>query len=49
MPTAADLDDPLGFATGEGRDDDFDAALDELLSADEGRDDQDPGTADDAR
>ena len=57
MPTAADLDDPLGFAAGEGRDDDFDAALDELLSADEGdqgtndegSDDQDPGTADDAR
>lgn len=34
MPTAADLDDPLGFAQGESRtqgDDDFDAALGELL------------------
>ncbi|KQO38574.1 MULTISPECIES: zinc-dependent metalloprotease [unclassified Aeromicrobium] len=32
MPTAADLDDPLGFASGETADDGFDAALDELLS-----------------
>lgn len=32
MPTAADLDDPLGFASGETTDDGFDAALDELLS-----------------
>ncbi|NRQ49954.1 zinc-dependent metalloprotease [Aeromicrobium stalagmiti] len=34
MPVAADLDDPLGFAQGESRsqsDDDFDAALGELL------------------
>jgi putative hydrolase len=34
MPSAADLDDPLGFAQGEGRtqsDDDFDAALGQLL------------------
>ena len=32
MPTAADLDDPLGFANPETGDDGFDAALDELLS-----------------
>jgi hypothetical protein len=50
MPTAADLDDPLGFASGESGDDDFDAALDELLSGEAGdgtpgRDDE-PGTGD---
>lgn len=42
MPTADDLDDPLGFAHGErsGEDDpDFDAALDSLLT-DEGRADE---------
>lgn len=32
MPTATDLDDPLGFASGETTDDGFDAALDQLLS-----------------
>lgn len=43
MPSAADLDDPLGFAQGEHRsqsDDDFDAALGELLEQ-SGRDDSD--------
>ena len=37
MPTAADLDDPLGFAQGEGRsadDEAFDTALGELLDED---------------
>lgn len=41
MPTAADLDDPLGFASGEqAADTDFDAELDRLLSEgpDEGPD-----------
>src|SRR5690606_17599573 len=39
MPSAADLDDPLGFAQGEQRsqsDADFDAALGELLDGDSG-------------
>lgn len=38
MPEASDLDDPLGFAHGEKRDqtdDDFDAALGELLDGDD--------------
>ncbi len=38
MPSAADLDDPLGFAQGENRtqsDDDFDTALGELLDGEE--------------
>ena len=42
-PTSADLDDPLGFAAAEpaerGRDEDFDAALAELLEAEHGEDD----------
>ena len=50
MPTAADLDDPLGFASGETVDDDFDAALDELLAGESGEGTQDrddePGTGD---
>ena len=56
MPTAADLDDPIGFASGEtsGAGDDFDAALDELLSSEAGGDtdasagDPEPGTDDSA-
>jgi putative hydrolase len=42
MPTAADLDDPLGFSSGQGRDDasavtdeEFDAALADLLDSGE--------------
>jgi len=38
LPTAADLDDPLGFAESQAArlsDDDFDAALQELLSSDD--------------
>lgn len=42
MPTAADLDDPLGFAQDEAgsmSDEDFDAALGQLLDGnDDGRD-----------
>lgn len=42
LPTAADLDDPLGFVTAPAdeaeQDDDFDAALAELLDAEAGRD-----------
>ncbi|MEH3032891.1 MAG: zinc-dependent metalloprotease [Aeromicrobium erythreum] len=39
MPTAEDLDDPLGFATGEGRARDaVDAELDRLLDGDDGQD-----------
>lgn len=41
LPTSADLDDPLGFVerqTGQLDDADFDAALQQLLSADEGDD-----------
>ncbi|MRJ74940.1 hydrolase [Aeromicrobium sp. SMF47] len=44
MPVAADLDDPLGFAQGEGRtqgDDDFDAALGELLDGGDHTGDED--------
>ncbi len=41
-PTSADLDDPLGFAAAEpaeeARDEDFDAALAELLDAEQGED-----------
>jgi putative hydrolase len=47
MPSAADLDDPLGFAQGEHRtqsDDDFDAALGELLDNDPGDAEPDAGT-----
>lgn len=42
LPTSADLDDPLGFVSGETKTDDseFDAALAELLDAEERRDDQ---------
>jgi putative hydrolase len=50
MPSAADLDDPLGFAQGEGRtqsDDDFDAALGQLL--DGNADDQDGRSPDGPR
>jgi hypothetical protein len=46
MPSAADLDDPLGFAQGEHRtqsDDDFDAALGELLDNDPGDAEPDTG------
>ncbi|MBC7632808.1 zinc-dependent metalloprotease [Aeromicrobium sp.] len=42
MPSAADLDDPLGFAQGENRtpsDDEFDAAIGELLDGDGNGDD----------
>jgi hypothetical protein len=46
IPTSADLDDPLGFASAERddqtADDDFDAALAELLD----RDDEDPADDD---
>src|SRR5918993_834 len=42
VPTSADLDDPLGFASQEpaeqAGDDDFDAALAELLDAEQGED-----------
>ena len=42
VPTSADLDDPLGFASVEpaehAGDDDFDAALAELLDAEQGED-----------
>jgi putative hydrolase len=45
VPTSADLDDPLGFAaaepTEESGDEDFDAALAELLDAEQGED-EDP-------
>ena len=40
MPTAADLDDPLGFAQGEAgsmSDEDFDAAIGQLLDGDDER------------
>ncbi|GAB3768265.1 zinc-dependent metalloprotease [Microlunatus parietis] len=42
LPTSADLDDPLGFVSGETKtdDSDFDAALAELLDAEEKRDEQ---------
>jgi len=51
LPTAADLDDPLGFVTAEAEqtesDDDFDAALADLLDAEAERGDEpDPGTDD---
>jgi putative hydrolase len=49
MPSAADLDDPLGFAQDEHRtqsDDDFDAALGQLLDNDPG--DAEPDTGDDS-
>ncbi|WP_313409345.1 zinc-dependent metalloprotease, partial [Aeromicrobium sp.] len=39
LPTSADLDDPLGFAetqTGQLDDADFDAALQQLLSSEDG-------------
>ena len=46
-PTSADLDDPLGFVAAEGKsetaDDDFDAALAELLDAESGEDQDGPG------
>ena len=45
VPTSADLDDPLGFVAAENRsetgDADFDAALAELLDAEQ-RDGEDP-------
>ena len=48
VPTSADLDDPLGFASVEpaeqAGDDDFDAALAELLDAEQGED-EDPATS----
>jgi putative hydrolase len=49
LPTAADLDDPLGFVTAEAEqtesDDDFDAALADLLDAEAERGDEpDQGT-----
>jgi putative hydrolase len=49
LPTAADLDDPLGYTSGEARDadqgDEFDAALAELLDSEAERDgDQRPDT-----
>jgi len=49
IPTAADLDDPLGFAAGESKakatDDEFDAALAELLDQETpDSDDEAPGT-----
>ena len=52
MPTSADLDDPLGFARGEAvaettGDDDFDAALAELLDEAERPQEGQPGDQDD--
>lgn len=47
MPTADDLDDPLGFAQGERARDDVDAALDELLNDSEA--DGDSGDSPDER
>ncbi len=49
IPTSADLDDPIGFARSKpaaDSDDDFDAALAELLDEAEGADDE-PGSSDD--